>query len=89
MAYNSKQLSVLAYANGFTLWHYATTDGPEAADTVGYFNTAADMLRAGDMILANVNTATTPGAGVFVVRSNQGGQVDVANLTPFGTANDR
>lgn len=89
MAYNSKQLSVLAYANGFTLWHYATTDAATAADTAGYFNTAADMLRVGDMILANVATGTTPGAGIFVVRSVQNGVVDVANLTPFGTANDR
>ena len=89
MAYNSKQLSVLAYANGFTLWHYATADGPEATDTSGYFDSAADMLRVGDMILANVNTGFTPGAGIFVVRSVQSGVVDVANLTPFGTANDR
>ena len=26
MAYLSKNLSVLAYANGFTLWHYTTAD---------------------------------------------------------------
>ena len=29
MAYQSKDLSVLAYANGFTLWHYVTTDSYE------------------------------------------------------------
>ena len=26
MAYNAAHLSVLAYANGFTLWHYKTAD---------------------------------------------------------------
>ena len=48
MAYLSKNLSVLAYANGFTLWHYATADLAAEVDTAGYFNAAADMLRAGD-----------------------------------------
>ena len=51
MAYSSHNLSVLAYANGFTLWHYTTTDTAATADTTGYFNKAAEMLRVGDMIL--------------------------------------
>lgn len=83
MAYLSKDLSVLAYANGFTLWHYVTADAPTAVDGAGYFNAATDMLRAGDMILANTNG----GNGVFVVAANTNGAVDVANLTPFGTSN--
>jgi hypothetical protein len=33
MAYRSKDLSALAYANGFTLWHYRTSDA--AADSPG------------------------------------------------------
>ena len=84
MAYNPQNLSVLAYANGFTLWHYTTADTAVAADTTGYFNGAADMLRVGDMIFANVDTAGAPGAGIFLVNSNAGGVVDVANLTPVG-----
>lgn len=87
MPYNPTQLSVLAYANGFTLWHYTTADGSETAETSGYFDSAADILRVGDMSLANVNTGSTPGAGIFVVRSVQSGGVEVPNLTPFGTAN--
>jgi hypothetical protein len=89
MAYNAKSLSVLAYANGFTLWHYSTSDTANQVDTAGYFNSAADMLRVGDMVLGNVGLSGTPSAGVFVVRANQNGVVDVANLTPFGAANDR
>lgn len=89
MAFQSKDLSVLAYANGFTLWHYATNDSSNQADTSQYFNGASDMLRVGDMILANVNQSGAPGAGVLVVTSNNGGVVDVANLTPFAASNDR
>ncbi|MCP5364898.1 MAG: hypothetical protein H6905_06700 [Hyphomicrobiales bacterium] len=89
MAFQSKDLSVLAYANGFTLWHYATNDNSNQTDAAQYFNSASDMLRVGDMILANVNQSGTPGAGVLVVTSNSGGAVDVANLTPFGANNDR
>lgn len=89
MAFASKDLSVLAYANGFTLWHYASPDADAAVAASGYFNGAADMLRVGDLILANVATgAAVPSAGVFVVRTNAAGTVDVSNLTPFGTAND-
>lgn len=68
MAYEPKSLRVLAYANGFTLWHYRTKDElPELTrcsyynvetDPVewipGYFGAAADMLRAGDLIICNI-----------------------------------
>ncbi len=33
MAYDPKRLSVLAYANGFTLWHYLTNDSATAVGT--------------------------------------------------------
>ncbi len=84
MAFNSKDLSVLAYANGFTQWHYRTADLDTDVDTTGYFNAAADMLRVGDMILANTDVNGTPKAGIFVVSSNAAGVVDVDNLTQFG-----
>ena len=84
MAYTSKHLSVLAYANGFTLGHYGTTDNAVDVDTTGYFNPAADMLRVGDMIIGNVDTAASAQAGIFVVRSNTGGVVNVSDLAAFG-----
>ncbi|NYZ12896.1 hypothetical protein HL658_10060 [Azospirillum sp. RWY-5-1] len=84
MAFQSKDLSVLAYANGFTLWHFTTTDAATDVDTTGYFNGAADMLRVGDMILANTDTDGTPAAGILLVASNAAHVVDVANLTPVG-----
>jgi len=84
MAFVSKDLSVLSYANGFTLWHYATVDAAASVDTAGYFNNAAHMLRVGDMIMANVDTDGTPGAGLFLVSANTGGTVDVNDLTTVG-----
>jgi hypothetical protein len=56
------------------------------ADNTGYFNGAAEMVRVGDMILANVDTDGTPGAGIFLVNENTGGGVDVANLTAVGSS---
>lgn len=87
MAYSSKNLSVLGYANGFTLWHYTTTDVAATVDSSGYLNAAADLLRVGDFIFANTETGGTPAHGIFVVRANSGGVVDLANLTAFGGSN--
>ncbi len=84
MAYQSKNLSVLAYANGFTLWHYTTPDAAAAVDSEDYFNDAADMVRTGDMILANTDTDGSPAAGIFLIASNTGGTVDLADLTQVG-----
>lgn len=84
MAYDPTNLSALAYANGFTLWHYRTADAAGAVDDSGYFNGAANMLRAGDFILANTETEGTVASGVFVVTSNSGGEVDVSDLSALG-----
>lgn len=86
MAYDGKNLSVLAYGNGFTLWHYKTGDTAAATDTTGYFNEAAPMLRVGDMILANVGVGGTPQHGLFAVLSNAAGVVDVGDMTQVGGA---
>jgi hypothetical protein len=79
MAYMSRNLSVLAYANGFTLWHYTTDD--KVVDTEGYFNAAANMLRVGDIIITNMDTAGTPVGGLFFVVSNSSTEVVVNDLT--------
>lgn len=51
--YKSRDLGVLAYTGGFTLWHYKTEDSEEEVKKEGYFDDADDMLRAGDMIILN------------------------------------
>jgi hypothetical protein len=52
MAFTLRNLSVLAYANGFTLWHYkAGNDNFANAAETGYFADAADLLAEGDMVM--------------------------------------
>ncbi len=87
MAYEPRNLSALSYANGFTLWHYRTDDIPADVDNAGYFNEAANMLREGDFIFVNAGLGTSPTHGLFVVLANDGGTVDVSNLTSFGAVN--
>ena len=87
MAFKTKDLSVLAYANGFTLWHYTTFDLATDVDTNHYFDAASDMLRVGDMIMANIDTDGSAQAGILLVSNNSGGTVDVANLTQVGASN--
>lgn len=93
MAFHARALSVLAYANGFTLWHYAAADLPaaegEAAGSAagvcrpGYFDTAADMLRAGDMILVSViDGGRAVGAAVLLVAASSHAGVEVTGLSP-------
>ncbi len=54
MAFSARNLSVLAYAQGFTLWHYRAA-GNSIADVAApdYFGEASDVLAAGDMLLAS------------------------------------
>lgn len=48
MAFQNKNLSIVTYANRFTLWHYKTEDSPNTVLAKGYFNGAAYMLENGD-----------------------------------------
>ncbi len=87
MAFKAKDLSVLGYANGFTLWHYVTDDTATQVGTTNYFNDAAHMIRVGDMIMANVNMDSSPAGGIFLINANNSnGVVDAANMTPFGNS---
>lgn len=87
MAYDPTNLSALSYANGFTLWHYKTSDASADVDTSGYFSDAAGMMRIGDFIFANTNVGATTQSGVFVVTVSEPGNVDVANLSRFDLTN--
>jgi hypothetical protein len=52
MAFAIRNLSVLAYANGFTLWHYKSgKDKLSAVSSGNYLGDASDMLTAGDLIM--------------------------------------
>jgi hypothetical protein len=52
MAFAIRNLSVLAYANGFTLWHYKSSkDTLDGISGGNYLGDASDMLTAGDLIM--------------------------------------
>jgi hypothetical protein len=54
MAFSVRNLSVLAYANGFTLWHYkALPEDQAGVARPGYFDDAGDMLAGGDMMMVS------------------------------------
>ena len=73
MAFKSANLSVLAYANGFTFWHYKSVDDVDAdMMTIGYFDAAADLLRPGDMLALN---GAGNSAALVRVSSNHEGRV--------------
>lgn len=65
MSFCAQDLSVLAYANGFTHWHYRTEDALDqlldpstglrsSANDTAYFAAAGEMLRPGDQITVNL-----------------------------------
>lgn len=76
MALSLTNLSVLAYANNFTLWHYKTADA--AVTGAGYFNGAGDMMNVNDLVIANIDTADTPETKFYIVTGVSGGAVTVA-----------
>ncbi len=81
MAFQIADLSVLAYANNFTLWHYTTTDDATAFETSGYLNGASEMLNVNDLIIANIDTDGTPATTFYVVTGNTGGVVTVTEYS--------
>ncbi|MGB1361437.1 MAG: hypothetical protein ACPG8V_04900 [Alphaproteobacteria bacterium] len=83
MSFNINNLSVLAYANGFTLWHLKSSDNMADVDTAGYLNEANEMIRIGDIIIVSASDKT----GFVTVSANASGVVDVNNALEI-TATD-
>ena len=76
MAFKPSDLSVLAYANNFTLWHYTTKDN--TVTTAGYFNVSSDMLRVNDLIITGLDTDGSPSTVFYIVTGNTDGVVAVS-----------
>jgi|TARA_R110002126_G_scaffold13118_1_gene55959 hypothetical protein len=76
MALKINELSVLAYANKFTMWHYTTIDASVIA--AGYFDGGANMLRVNDLIIANLDTDGVPDTTFYIVTANTGSAVTIA-----------
>lgn len=75
MAFHNKNLSVIAYANGFTMWHYAANEALASISANGYFNGIASLMNTGDIVIVNGGdttglrkvTATAPNVTVAAV----------------------
>ena len=80
MAFNVKKFNVHAYANGFTLWTFLTDDTENALDQDNYFNDANEMVRKGDMILADINVCEGYCTCIYLVEEIVDGVVPITNL---------
>jgi hypothetical protein len=77
MAFAIRNLSVLAYANGFTLWHYkAGKDRLESVSDDDFFSDAADMLAVGDLVMVSA----LDGAKIVSIALADVGAVATASL---------
>ncbi|MBN1784021.1 MAG: hypothetical protein JW812_03575 [Alphaproteobacteria bacterium] len=61
-----ENLSVLAYANGFTLWHYKDTDTLLNVTASTFFVPVYNILNVGDMIMINAGAGASETAVAFV-----------------------
>ncbi|GIK98018.1 MAG: hypothetical protein BroJett029_22270 [Alphaproteobacteria bacterium] len=79
MAFSARELSVLAYANGFTLWHYRSADPSDEllAPAPGYFAAADELLRPGDQILLTLAESCGLSGAAVVVRAVRPGAVEL------------
>jgi hypothetical protein len=77
MAFAIRNLSVLAYAQGFTLWHYKAGAAKLAqVGRSGFFNHAADMFATGDMLMVSA----AEGGRMFFVTTT----ADAVTTAPMG-----
>lgn len=73
MAFQNKNLSVIAYANGFTLWHYKEDATLATITASGYFSSLKNLMNTGDIILIN---------------GSNGSAIKVITVTESGTTVD-
>ena len=59
MAFQNKNFNVIAYANGFTLWHYSSNEETlEEIEQDNYFNIVYTLMNNGDIIIIAGKTGT-------------------------------
>ncbi len=80
MSFEFRGLSVLSYAQGFSLWLYKSPDSLEMLTSREYFNEACDMLNTGDVIITSYNAGpNSVNGGTCILR------VDVIDKNIFVT----
>jgi hypothetical protein len=92
MAYSATGFSTIGASkagNSPSLYAYATTDTIADVNTSGYFNSLANILSVGDVIIARTSTGGTQALTLVFVASNASGVVDVTDgLTITATDSD-
>ena len=89
MAFAASGLTRIGGASNADLWFYTTTDAIATVNTAGYFNSLANTLRVGDVILVRSSTGGTQALSWVYVASNASGVVDVTDgLTITATDSD-
>lgn len=59
MGFQNKNMSVIAYANGFTFWHYVSVDDSlKDICELGYFNRVITLMNNGDIVIINGKDST-------------------------------
>ena len=77
-AFLASDLSVLAYANNFTQWHYITEGNQADIEKENYFKYAVDMLRVGDVVITN--TTKDRFVIMYMVTVNDGNNIKISPI---------
>ena len=85
MAFDKSNLSVMGYSNGFTLWHYKTTDAMTVVRVTDYFLSAINQIRLNDILLCVTATGGTPAPFWAICNLNSGTSIDVTDGTAIAT----
>lgn len=92
MAYSATGFATIGASkagNAPSLYAYSTTDAIGDVNTSGYFNSLANILSVGDVIIARTSTGGTQALSLVYVASNASGVVDVTDgLTITATDSD-
>jgi len=87
MAYSTNGLMLVAGSkagNAPQVWTYQSADPITDIDGAGYFNSAASILKVGDLIYVYSGVGGSAAFGFVVVNSNSAGVVDVSSVTAIG-----
>lgn len=87
MAFNADNLMLVAGSKAGSapqMWTYKTNDLGTAVDGSGYFNSAASVLKVGDLIYVYADADSSATFGLHIVTSNTGTVVDVTNAVALG-----
>ena len=69
---NQKHLSVMAYANGFTIWHYLVKSINDLKEVLkeDAFDNSKNILNNGDMIIITAKSMDYSKIAIFNIKNN-------------------